>query len=219
MKISIIIPVLNDSHALAALLPSLANSSAEIIVVDGGSTKLPQELVEQYGARLVTSAAGRATQMNIGAKQATGDVLLFLHADSQLPDSFESAIQSGMEAGREWGRFDVQLSGQHPMLRVVEWMMNQRSRLTGVCTGDQGIFLTKHAFENVGGYPEIPLMEDIELSVRLKAAPHCIRQKLVTSSRRWEEKGVYQTIWLMWSLRLRYFFGASPESLVQRYYG
>jgi rSAM/selenodomain-associated transferase 2 len=219
MKISIIIPVLNDSHALAALLPSLANSSAEIIVVDGGSTKLPQELVEQYGARLVTSAAGRATQMNVGAKQATGDVLLFLHADSQLPDSFESAIQSGMEAGREWGRFDVQLSGQHPMLRVVEWMMNQRSRLTGVCTGDQGIFLTKHAFENVGGYPEIPLMEDIELSVRLKAAPYCIRQKLVTSSRRWEEKGVYQTIWLMWSLRLRYFFGASPESLVQRYYG
>jgi rSAM/selenodomain-associated transferase 2 len=219
MKISIIIPVLNDSHALAALLPSLANSSAEIIVVDGGSTKLPQELVEQYGARLVTSAAGRATQMNVGAKQATGDVLLFLHADSQLPDSFESAIQSGMEAGREWGRFDVQLSGQHPMLRVVEWMMNQRSRLTGVCTGDQGIFLTKNAFENVGGYPEIPLMEDIELSVRLKAAPYCIRQKLVTSSRRWEEKGVYQTIWLMWSLRLRYFFGASPESLVQRYYG
>jgi rSAM/selenodomain-associated transferase 2 len=219
MKISIIIPVLNDSHALAALLPSLANSSAEIIVVDGGSTKLPQELVEQYGARLVTSAAGRATQMNVGAKQATGDVLLFLHADSQLPDSFESAIQSGMEAGREWGRFDVQLSGQHPMLRVVEWMMNQRSRLTGVCTGDQGIFLTKHAFENVGGYPEIPLMEDVELSVRLKAAPYCIRQKLVTSSRRWEEKGVYQTIWLMWSLRLRYFFGASPESLVQRYYG
>jgi rSAM/selenodomain-associated transferase 2 len=219
MKISIIIPVFNDSHALAALLPSLANSSAEIIVVDGGSTKLPQELVEQYGARLVTSAAGRATQMNVGAKQATGDVLLFLHADSQLPDSFESAIQSGMEAGREWGRFDVQLSGQHPMLRVVEWMMNQRSRLTGVCTGDQGIFLTKHAFENVGGYPEIPLMEDIELSVRLKAAPYCIRQKLVTSSRRWEEKGVYQTIWLMWSLRLRYFFGASPESLVQRYYG
>lgn len=220
MRISVVVPVLNDAAVLGRLLPELKKSQAEVIVVDGGSGDAPELIADRYGAHLVQSEPGRAKQLNAGARAATGDILLFLHADSQLPANFDALIKGGMRGPRfSWGRFDVRLSGAHPMFRMIEWMMNIRSRHTGVCTGDQGIFVKAEYFTHCGGFPDIPLMEDIEFSKRMLHAPYCIRQQLTTSSRRWEQNGIFKTMLLMWSLRLRYFFGAAPEDLVKKYYG
>ncbi|MFT7245636.1 MAG: rSAM/selenodomain-associated transferase 2 [Candidatus Azotimanducaceae bacterium] len=220
MRISIVVPVLNDAALLGRLLPELEKFQAEVIVVDGGSGDAPELVADRYGAHLVQSEPGRAKQMNAGARVATGDILLFLHADSQLPAHFDALIRGGMRGPRfSWGRFDVRLSGAHPMFRMIEWMMNIRSRHTGICTGDQGIFIKTEYFTHCGGFPDIPLMEDIAFSKRMLRAPYCIRQRLTTSSRRWEQNGIFKTMLLMWSLRLRYFFGAAPEDLVKRYYG
>tara|TARA_R110002072_G_scaffold31735_19_gene97792 strand:- start:35415 stop:36146 length:732 start_codon:yes stop_codon:yes gene_type:complete len=222
MRITIIIPVLNDGPELQQLLPQLlsqpTSSNAQIIVVDGGSSDSPELICETFGVTCVPSEPGRATQMNTGAGAATGNILLFLHADSQLPDGFENLIKDAMSQSL-WGRFDVRLSGSQSMFRIIEWMMNHRSRLTGICTGDQGIFVQSELFFKQGGFPDIPIMEDIALSKALPGAPYCIRQKLITSSRRWEQNGIWKTILLMWSLRLRYFFGATPVQLVKQYYG
>jgi len=219
MRISVVVPVFNDAPILGLLLPELNNYPVEVIVVDGGSGDAPELVADRYGAQLVQCEPGRGKQMNAGARVATGDILLFLHADSQLPAYFDVLIKGGMRGPRfSWGRFDVRLSGAHPMFRLIEWMMNIRSRYTGVCTGDQGIFVKTEYFRHCGGFPDIPLMEDIEFSKKMVRAPYCIRQKLTTSSRRWEQNGIFKTIVLMWSLRLRYFFGASAEDLVKRYY-
>lgn len=218
MRITIIIPVLNDAEALRVLLSQLASYQLETIVVDGGSQDSPESVVESFGVIYLSSEPGRAKQMNAGAARAAGDVLLFLHGDSQLPTGFDKLIKDAMNHAH-WGRFDVRLSGSHPMFRVIEWMMNHRSKLTGICTGDQGIFVQSEVFKQTGGFPDIPIMEDIELSKGLPGAPYCIRQKLATSSRRWEQNGIWKTIVLMWTLRLRYFLGARPEQLVKQYYG
>lgn len=158
--------------------------------------------------------------MNAGARLASGDIVLFLHADTCLPVDATAALDAFWRSGAAWGRFDVTLSGAQPMLRIVEFMMNQRSRLTGICTGDQAMFVRKEVFEAEGGFAEIALMEDIELSRRLKrrSRPFCASARVVTSSRRWETRGVVKTILLMWYLRLLYFLGASPEALARRYY-
>jgi rSAM/selenodomain-associated transferase 2 len=163
---------------------------------------------------------GRAAQMNVGAEKATGDVLLFLHADTRLPADADHVVLNNLESsGRAWGRFDVKIEGSHPLLIVVGWLMNLRSRLTGVATGDQAMFVTREAFQKVGGFPAIDLMEDIALSKQLKrvSRPLCLRQKVVTSGRRWEENGVLNTMMLMWRLRLAYFFGADPAELARQY--
>lgn len=217
IPLSIIVPVLNDADCLKALLPQL-DGHGEIIVVDGGSSDGSGDIAQAAGARLVEAPAGRAKQMNAGAAAANGDALLFLHADSILPQHFASLVEGAMRGSRfHWGRFDVRLSGSAPMLRIVEWFMNNRSALTGICTGDQGIFVKAEVFRLFGGFPEIEIMEDIEFSKRMTRAPYRIRQKLVTSSRRWEANGIFRTIGLMWLLRLRYFFGADPKVL-SRYY-
>lgn len=158
--------------------------------------------------------------MNAGARQARGDVLMFLHADTVVSAEALAALLTEFPAsGRSWGWFDVRLSGRHPMLRVVERLMNVRSRLTGITTGDHAIFVRRATFEEVGGYPDIPLMEDIALSRRLKRAsrPLCLAQPVITSSRRWEEKGILRTILLMWRLRLAYALGADPHRLARSY--
>jgi rSAM/selenodomain-associated transferase 2 len=221
--ISIIIPALNEAAGIAETLAPLQPLRArghEVIVVDGGSTDATREIAAPLADRVIASERGRARQQNAGAREASGGVLLFLHADTRLPDGADELVLREMEtAGRGWGRFDVRLSGRHPMLRMVERLMNLRSRLTGIATGDQAIFVRADWFARAGGFPEIPLMEDVALSKALKAMgpPLCLRQRVVTSSRRWEERGVFRTMVLMWRLRWLYWRGADPAELARQY--
>jgi rSAM/selenodomain-associated transferase 2 len=217
LTVSIVLPVLNEGEAVGSLLSLLADF--ETIVVDGGSTD-DTVACARAASRIVESERGRAAQMNAGAAVATGDVILFLHADTSLPRDFERVIDAFASSDHAWGRFDVRLSGDHFMFRVIETMMNYRSFLTGISTGDQAIFVKRDVFEEAGGYAAIPLMEDVEMSRRLRRVswPYCSRSRVTTSSRRWEENGIGRTILQMWWLRLRYFFGASPETLVREYY-
>ena len=222
--LSIIIPVLNEAgqttRLLGALQP-LRQKGHELIIVDGGSSDGTPEKAKGLADRVLLSARGRARQMNAGARVARGEILLFLHADSHLPPEADRLIIQAMENDKGcWGRFDVRLTGKHWLFRVIERMMNWRSCITGIATGDQAIFVSRRLFEQLGGFSDIPLMEDIELSRRLKnvSRPHCLHTPLRTSSRRWEEKGIIRTVLLMWSLRLAYFFGISPQRLVAIYY-
>lgn len=223
--VSFIVPVLNEAASIRTFLELLradCRQHCEIIVVDGGSHDGTAALAARACDRVVQSARGRAVQMNSGARQAVGKILCFVHADSQLPQHADQTISDALSRGiRKWGRFDVRLSGTHPLLRVVERLMNWRSRLTGIATGDQALFMTTALFESVGGFPEIALMEDIAMSRKLKSAgpPICLSRRLITSSRRWEKHGIVRTILLMWKLRLLYFFGVDPAQLARRYYG
>ena len=222
MRLSVVILALNEAHHIGALLADLAEARAagvELILVDGGSTDGTAALAAPAVDRVLTAPRGRANQMNAGARAAAGEVLWFLHADSRLPPEAPAALLHVCARGVLWGRFDVRLSGPMPVLRLVERAMNLRSRLTGIATGDQGIFVTRAAFERVGGYPEIPLMEDIALSKALRrlARPACLRTRITTSSRRWEEQGALRTILLMWRLRLAYALGADPRRLARLY--
>jgi rSAM/selenodomain-associated transferase 2 len=191
-----------------------------VIVVDGGSSDGTRASAAPLADRVLAAPRGRASQMNAGAAAARGDVLLFLHADTQLPADADRLILDGLDArGRAWGRFDVRIDGAHPLLRVVAGLMNLRSRLTGIATGDQAIFVHRAALATAGGFPPLALMEDVALSATLKriSRPLCLRERVVTSGRRWESRGVVRTIVLMWWLRLRYFLGASPERLARLY--
>ena len=220
--LSIIVPALNEAAGIVATLSALAPlraRGAELIVVDGGSEDGTPALACPWADQVVAGPRGRARQMNAGAALARAPVLLFLHADTRLPAGADGLIQAATTQGASWGRFDVHISGCARMLRVVAVMMNLRSRLTGIATGDQAIFVTRAAFERAGGFPDQPLMEDIELSLRLRrqASPACLRQQVVTSGRRWEQRGVWRTIWLMWQLRWRYWRGVSPQVLAEAY--
>ena len=223
MRVSIIVPMLNEAPGLPGLLARLTElerQGCEILIVDGGSDDGSVSLAERAGFRVLASPKGRARQMNLGAAQATGDVLLFLHADTLLPEGALTTLRQSMQkTAAVWGRFDVLIDGAHPMLRVIATLMNHRSRWTGIATGDQAIFVTRKAFEAVGGYPDQPLMEDIELSNRLRALarPACIPTPVRTSGRRWESRGVWRTVLLMWRLRWAYWRGTPAEQLAQRY--
>ena len=222
-RLSIIIPALNEADGIVATLESLSElrrRGHEVIVVDGGSEDGTAGSASVLADRVLAASAGRAVQMNAGARAAAGDVFLFLHADSRLPAGADRLVLQRLAAGNAvWGRFDVRIAGEHPLLRMVESMMNLRSRLTHICTGDQSIFVCREAFEAVGGYPTQELMEDIAISARLRrlSAPVCLRDRCVTSARRWESRGVLRTIVLMWWLRLQYAFGAAPARLGRRY--
>ena len=222
-KLSIIMPVLDEGEGIAAALDALADLRARgtgVIVVDGGSRDATVQRARPRADRVVLASRGRALQMNAGAEQASGDVLLFLHADTRVPADADHVMLKGLErSGRVWGRFDVKIDGRSPVLLVVAWFMNLRSRLTGIATGDQAIFVRRSAFQAVGGFPAIALMEDIALCRRLKrvSRPLCLRERVITSGRRWEKKGVLNTIILMWHLRLAYFFGAEPKELARQY--
>jgi rSAM/selenodomain-associated transferase 2 len=223
LSLSIIIPCLNEEDGISASLDALVAMRArgvEVIVVDGGSTDRTAERARPGADIVVASACGRALQMNAGARRARGDVLLFLHADSRLPPDADALVASGLASTRRvWGRFDVTIVGRHAFLPVIAVAMNMRSRLTGIATGDQAIFVQREVFERIGGYPAIRLMEDIALTRALKreSPPLCIARKVVTSGRRWEKHGVARTILLMWRLRLAYTFGADPDELAMRY--
>lgn len=218
-KLSIILPVLNEARGIAETLAALRPLAAEIIVVDGGSDDATPAIAQRLADQLITAPRGRARQMNAGAAVARGDILLFLHADTLLPVGADQSIIAALAAGAAWGRFDVRITGESLWLPLIAALMNRRSRLTGIATGDQAIFVRREVFAALGGFPVQPLMEDIELSCRLKAQspPACLRDRVLTSGRRWEKHGVMRTVLLMWSLRLRYFFGADPQTLARAY--
>ena len=223
MKPSIIVPLLNEAAALPSLLLHLRELSQfahEIILVDGGSEDESASLIAAAGFHLYSSSRGRARQMNTGARSATGEALLFLHADTRLPDNAIQLVMQALEREKyAWGRFDVTISGQSPMLRIVSCLMNWRSLLSGIATGDMAIFVTRKAFDSVRGFPEQPLMEDVALSQSLLriSRPVRIRQRVITSGRRWESNGVWRTIFLMWRLRWAYWRGVPAEELANAY--
>lgn len=223
MRLSIIVPMLNEAPGLPRLLTRLSllkSQGCEVLIVDGGSDDGCAEVAARTGLQVLTSPRGRALQMNHGAAHATGNVLLFLHADTTLPEGAIIAIRRTMQSfGAAWCRFDVVIDGSHPMLRVVARLMNLRSRWTGIATGDQAIFVTREAFDAVDGFPDQPLMEDIELSRRLlkRSRPACIGNTVLTLGRRWESRGLWRTILLMWRLRWAYWRGAPADQLAQLY--
>jgi rSAM/selenodomain-associated transferase 2 len=223
LSLSIIIPALDEAEHIVATLDSLQplrRRGVEIIVADGGSSDNTANLARERADQVLTVPAGRARQMNAGAAAARGEILCFVHADSRMPEGADGLIVDGLSRSRRsWGRFDVSIAGTHPMLRVIAQLMNWRSRLTGIATGDQGLFLTRSLFEAAGRFPEIALMEDIALTRQLKrySPPLCIAHRLTTSGRRWEKHGVWRTMLLMWRLRLAYFFGADPDRLARQY--
>lgn len=222
MMLSIVMPVLNEAAGIEAALTALQDyrtRGVEVIVADGGSTDGTIELARPLADKVIGSPRGRALQMNAGAAVARGDVLLFLHADTQLPVHADRLVLDGLaQTRRAWGRFDVQFDGGGA-LRLVAATMNLRSRLTGIATGDQAMFVTRDAFEKAGRFPPIALMEDIALSAKLKrlGPPLCLDARVTTSGQRWRKNGTVRTVLLMWSLRLRFFLGADPDRLARAY--
>ena len=223
MKISVIVPVFNEYEQLPVLISSLTQlctSVHELIIVDGGSTDGTQAKLTEAGFKPLVSAYGRAKQMNFGAMAATGDLLWFIHADTQFVASIDNYVNVLGNAKKSWGRFNIILSGENNIYRWVEWFINMRSALTGIATGDQGIFIQRKLFYSIGQYDDIPIMEDVNFCKKLKKVlpPEIVtRPLLMTSSRRWEECGVFSTIILMWKMRLLYFLGVSAEKLVRMY--
>lgn len=223
MQYSIVVPLLNEREQLPELITQLkelkAFSSCEIILVDGGSTDGSVEIANAEGLQVISSPCGRATQMNIGANFACGNWLLFLHADTRLPQGALNAIASAVAQGAEWGRFNIRIDGGNFWFPLISTMINWRSRLSGIATGDQAIFVRRTLFEQLGGFARQPLMEDVELSRQLlkTTRPHCLQQKVTTSGRRWQKFGVLRTVLLMWRLRFDYWRGVPVESLARRY--
>ena len=219
--LAIVVPMVDEAATLPALLVHLAGWRArgcEVVLVDGGSRDDSVEMARAAGFRVLIAERGRARQMNAGAQACGGALLLFLHADTRLPEAADAMVRAAL-AVQAWGRFDVHIDGRPRMLRVVAALMNLRSRLSGIATGDQAIFVRRDVFEAVGGFPDQPLMEDIELSCRLLrvSRPACLRARVRTSGRRWEQRGVWRTIALMWRLRWAYWRGVPAERLAEAY--
>lgn len=221
-RLSIIIPVLNEEAALRSHLPRLQplrDAGHEVIVVDGGSDDESARIASAQADQVLVAPQGRARQMNAGAAAASGGILVFLHIDTLLPDATLQLDEQMKQSSRVWGRFDLRLSGEHPAFRLLERLISLRSRVSGIVTGDQTIFVRSDAFALAGGYPDMPLMEDVVLSRRLlrQSRPLCLRDRVVSSSRRWERDGILRTVLLMWFLRLRFYLGADPGRLAEIY--
>jgi rSAM/selenodomain-associated transferase 2 len=220
---TLIIPVLNEADTIRPFLHDLQqwrDAGHEIILVDGGSADETVALAQSLCHKLVECPAGRGRQMNAGAAVAGGEVLVFLHADTRLPADAPQHLQAFVDSEAAWGRFDVRLSGDRNLYRVIAWFMNQRSRLTGIATGDQAMFVRRAMFTEVGGFEMLPLMEDVALSRRLRklSRPYCVSSRVITDSRRWEHHGAWRTIALMWWLRWRFWRGDDADTLAQLYH-
>ncbi len=222
LRLSIVMPALDEAARIAGSLAALAPAraqGAQVIVVDGGSRDGTPQRCEGAADSVLVSSRGRARQMNAGARAASGDALLFLHADTTLPPDALELVATAL-AQHKWGRFDVRIDGRSRWLPVVAALMNARSRATGIATGDQALFMRREAFDAVGGFPDQALMEDVEICKRLRAhhgAPACLRAKVTTSGRRWDERGAWRTIVLMWRLRWLYWRGVSADRLAVAY--
>ena len=221
-SLSIVVPVLDEAGTLAARLQALAPlraRGAELLVVDGGSGDGTRDIAQAHADRVLRAPRGRATQLNAGARAATGEVLLFLHADTQLPPEADRLIGAAIASDHVWGRFDVRIEGRHALLPMVAALMNLRSRWSGIATGDQALFVRRRVFESLGGFAPLPLMEDIDLSRRLKriGPPACLREPVTTSGRRWDRNGFWRTVGRMWRLRAAFALGADAHALAQRY--
>lgn len=218
----IVVPVLDEAQTLALRLQALQafrQRGARVVVVDGGSQDDTLAIAKDHADLALLAPRGRAAQMNAGAAACPADVLLFLHADTALPDNADMLVRRATLGPFFWGRFDVRIDSPRPLLRLVSRMMNLRSRWTGIATGDQALFVRHDLFRQIGGFPELPLMEDIAISLALKqhGRPACLKERVTTSARRWERHGVWRTIFLMWRLRAAYFFGADPRQLAIQY--
>lgn len=233
-KLSIIIPVLNEINQLETSVLGLEEwlqiTWVEVIWVDGGSSDGTADWLSTKGFNVLEAPKGRANQMNAGAQHAAGDLLMFLHVDTLLPKTamgldlpveefIQFILDTLFKTKKVWGRFDVEILGSSKMLKLIAWFMNKRSRLSGIATGDQTLFMVREAFDRLGGFPDQPLMEDIEMSKRLKtfSAPLCLEQKVKTSGRRWEARGIWSTILLMWKLRFLYWYGVPTETIADMY--
>jgi rSAM/selenodomain-associated transferase 2 len=222
--ISIIIPALDEADAIATnltILQPMRKRGHQVILVDGGSHDNTIAIAKPLVDQVLLSLASRAAQMNAGAAAASGDLLWFVHADTLAAPDADVLLEDALhDSTKKWGRFDIRLSGDAAALRIIEQMMNWRSRLSGIATGDQGIFIRRETFERICGFADIPLMEDIEICKRLKRTagrPLCLSRKLTTSSRRWEKQGILRTVVLMWRLRLAYWLGVNPADLAHQY--
>ena len=221
---SIIVPVLNEEVFLTRYLNvfrRFLNDGHEIIIIDGGSSDNSARLTQELGCKVLISKPSRGLQQHVGALQSENEILLFLHADTNLPnDAFSLIHQALKSSNKSWGRFDVSFSNSSLIYKIIAWMMNKRSCLTGIVTGDHIIFTTRSSYFKSGGFADIPIMEDIDISKRLKliSKPICLKHKVVTSSRKWEQQGVSKTIIKMWCLRTLFFFGVSSKRLARLYY-
>jgi len=219
--ISIVVPTLDEASSLAqTLIAARQPGVRELIVVDGGSRDATRDVASRIADQVLVAPRGRAAQMNVGAVAARGDVLLFLHADTRLPNGFAAAVARALaDPAVVGGRFDVALDADGPCYRLIGWLISARSRLTGVSTGDQALFVRRAVFEALGGFAPLPLMEDIDLARRLKRRGRvaALRQTVVTSARRWQRRGLWRTVLLMWALRLGYYAGVSPATLARVY--
>lgn len=220
-SLTIVVPALDEAGSIEGVVAEARAQADEVVVVDGGSRDATRELAARAGATVIDAPRGRASQMNAGAASSQGEALLFLHADCRLPAGGGDAVRAELAAGRRWGRFDVRLDAPGAPLALVGTMMNLRSRLTGIATGDQAIFVSRTLWDATGGFAPIPLMEDVELTARLRrvASPACLRQRVTVSARRWQHRGVARTVLEMWAFRAAYACGASPAWLHRLYYG
>lgn len=220
--LSIIIPTFNEAETIGSCLEELQGyrrQGHEIIICDGGSTDNTPRLIQGKCDRFISVTRGRARQMNAGAAIAHGDMLVFLHADTRLPPAADRLIDLALQTG-DWGFFRIRLDGRQVLFRTIETLMNWRSRLGHIATGDQTLFIRRDLFNTVDGYQDIDIMEDIAFCKTLKTAglrPSIIASPVTTSSRRWEKGGIMRTILLMWRIRLAYSLGTDPSRL-SRYY-
>lgn len=221
-ELCIVVPVLDEAPTLARRLQALEplrGRGARVVVVDGGSADDTLAVARAHADLALRAPRGRASQMNAGAAACSAELLLFLHADTTLPEGADALVRRATAAAHAWGRFDVRIDSPRRLLRLVAALMNLRSRWSGIATGDQALFVRRALFERVGGFPDLPLMEDIAISRLLKrhGPPACLRERVTTSARRWEQHGAWRTIWLMWRLRAAFFLGADARELAVRY--